>query len=98
MSASNLSPLELVVSHTSMGGWSESTRQKSQSSSGSDSESPHRGDLQHRQPWLPAAMKLQDTRDEYHYYLGDIYARNKTPGDLILSTQAEQEYVKLPTC
>lgn len=91
MSAADLRPLELVVSRNSGAGWSESTRHSSQSSGVSDPER-HQGDEQRqRRPWLSAATHLQDKDGEYHYYLGDIYARNKTPGDLVLSTQAEQE-------
>lgn len=96
MSTSNLRPLELLVSHTSDADWSESTRHNSQSSSGSNHTVSHgTNQLRQRQPWLPAATKLKDTDSEYHYYLGDIYVRNKTPGDLVLSTQAEQEWVIL---
>lgn len=98
MSASNLTPLELVVSHNSGAAWSDSTRQKSRSSSASDVESSQSEGFRHRKPWLPAAIHVQDNRNEYNYYLGDIYARNKTPGDLVLSTQAEQEYVRMMGC
>jgi hypothetical protein len=91
MSTSNLSPLELVVSHNSGASWSESTRHNSQSGSGSDFQSPQSNGLSSRRPWHPAATNFQQNDGGYHYYLGDIYARNKTAGDLVLSTQAEQE-------
>jgi hypothetical protein len=91
MSTLNLSPLELVVSHASKAGWSQSSRHNSPSSTGSDLERSQDNGIHSRQPWLPAAAELRDTDSQYHYYLGDIYARNKTPGDLVLSTQAEQE-------
>lgn len=91
MSTLNLSPLELVVSHNSKEEWTKSSRYNSQSSTGSDLERSQQTGFHSRRPWLPAASKLEDTDSQYHYYLGDIYARNKTPGDLVLSTQAEQE-------
>lgn len=101
MSATNLSPLKLVVSHNSEGRWSGSgsTAHNSDSTKGryeSAQDSTTSSELRLRsrtQSWLPslAPAHLHMNEDPHDFYLGDIYARVSKPFDCFLSTQAEQE-------
>jgi hypothetical protein len=98
MSATNLSPLKLIVSHNSEGRWSSSgsTKQNSNSTNSSSENATisSRLHLQSRtQSWLPslAPAHLHMEEDPHDFYLGDIYARIDKPFDCFLQTQAEQE-------
>jgi hypothetical protein len=96
MSATNLAPLKLVVTNSSMRE-KASVRHSSKSSSGSDFHVSEAGSvLRARQrigSWHPPHANLHMEEDPHDFYLGDIYARINRPFDCSLSTQAEREYV-----
>lgn len=98
MSAKNLSPLKLIVSHNSEGRWSGSgsTRQNSNSTNSSTKSATTSSELHvqsRTQSWLPSLVPahLHMEEDPHDFYLGDIYARISKPFDCFLQTQAEQE-------
>jgi hypothetical protein len=98
MSATNLSPLKLIVSHNSEGqcSGSESARQNSNSTNISTQNATTKSELRlqsRTQSWLPslAPAHFHMEEDPYDYYLGDIYARFNKPFDCFLQAQAEKE-------